>query len=235
MPRLLVRFAALGLLGCASTASVRSAAPALSPAARASAPSEAPTAATTGPAIPAPLPVPAPLPAARACAEQLDALNARQGAIGRDSPGLLTVDTWDQTCQWRVEDIEDGLIRYWEQHRGQGTGAEALGFAGHRAETETVEYVNGPVPPDALDAALRRVRLSACFQDVPNAPARIRVRFTVRQTRGSPQNIATDYRAEIPDAAKACVTRELARTSFPGPSFGKWAIVVRAFDARTPR
>jgi hypothetical protein len=166
------------------------------------------------------------------CAAELDALEARQGSLGADSPGLLSVDTWDQDCQWRVEDLEQALGYFWGVRRGKGTGAEALAFAHERVRTETIEFVNGPLPPDLTDKELKKVHLGPCFRGQAGAPSRLRVRLTVPPKGGAPQHVATDYRAPIADASRACVERELAKTSFPAPTFGKWAIIVHAFDAR---
>ena len=47
-----------------------------------------------------------------------------------------------------------------------------------------------------------------------------------------PQHVATGYRVPLPDAAKACIARQLGALSFPPLELGKWAIVVHAFDVR---
>ena len=63
-------------------------------------------------------------------------------------------------------------------------------------------------------------------------PPRLRVRFTLPQKGGAPQHVATDYRVPITEPAKACVARELGKTSFPDAEGGLGVIVVRAFDTR---
>jgi len=147
--------------------------------------------------------------AVRRCDAELSAFEARRGVMTLDSPTLRTIDTWDQDCQWRVEDLEHALQ----------SGAPA-------------EWINGGLSPVVVDHLLRDVDLIQCVKSVPDVPARLRVRFTLSAQGGRPAHVAPDYRVALPASATACIVKEIARHEFPKSDPAIPVIVVRAFDTR---
>jgi hypothetical protein len=137
----------------------------------------------------------------------VDQFEARGGVTGNDSPGLTTVDSWDQECQWRVEDLEESAHGSPDRDR-----------------------VNGAVPRDKLDPVLARVRLGTCFVDTPQKPARLRVRFVLDRNSTRARHVMIDYRVVLPERTTACVRAKIEEQAYPKPELTKHAIVVHAFD-----
>jgi len=188
------------------------------------------------PAVTANAAVPVPDADAGPCAGELAAFAARGGALGLEGPGMTSVDTWDQDCQWRVEDLESASMRFWADRRGRGdAGAdEVVAYARNAVASDLTspEFVNGAMPPDKLAQIMRRVHIASCLAGASGVPPRLRVRFTVPSAGGAPQHVATDYRVPVPLDAQACIARQITAQTFPPLELGKWAIIVRALDTR---
>jgi hypothetical protein len=181
-------------------------------------------------------PTAASLDAGGPCAQAIAEFDQRGGALGVESPGMTSVDTWDQDCQWRVEDLEQASMAFWAMHRGQGDASAldvvAASHAAVESDLSRPEFVNGGLPPDKLARVVSRVRIGRCLADAGVALPRLRVRFTVPAAGGAPHHIATDYRVPLSDDAKACIAKQFASLQFPSLDLGKWAIVVRSFDTK---
>jgi len=127
-----------------------------------------------------------------------------------DGPTLRTIDTWDQDCQWRVEDLEHAL----------------------QAGAPDDWWVNGGLSDVVVGHVLRDVDLIQCLKSVPDVPARLRVRFTLSAQGGRPAHVAPDYRVTLPASATACIVKEITRHEFPKSDPPIPVIVVQSFDTR---
>jgi hypothetical protein len=168
----------------------------------------------------------------RTPAQRADPLAASSAAVVPGAPGGSSCDqkvaaakasgaaapagpdaTVDPLCQWRIDDARNDVTL--------GAASATLSTSSGNASPGILQNTDG-TPPEVVAAAfrLRAGDVAACGRAVASAPPILRVRIVADAT-GTITWAAADYRANLPDTARACVEAALRGKPFLTHSPGR--------------
>ena len=158
--------------------------------------------------LPASGPASASAPSGGSCDEKVAAAKT-SGAAAPVAPD----PSIDPLCQWRIDDARNDAA--------VGAASATLSTSSGNASPGILQNTDG-TPPEVVAAAFRQraAEIAACGRTVPNAPPILRVRIVAEAT-GTVTWAAADYRANLPEAARACVENALRGKPFLTQSSGR--------------
>ena len=149
---------------------------------------------------------PAP-PVTSSCDEKVAAAKA-SGALAP----VATDPTVDPLCQWRIDDARNAVT--------VGAASATLSTPAGNASPGILSTTGG-TPPEIVGEAFRNHAgdIAACGRAAANAPPILRVRV-VSDANGTVTWAGADYRANLPQTARACVETALRGKPFLSRSAG---------------